>query len=161
MYQDWTHEQMRVALDCSVARVSDLTHCKRKLQQEVRRLRQRCEGLQLAACNDIDSDEEYTLLTVPEHKYRAPLSSHQMVAIGLRRNLSNVSSASFGLVTAQPISRQSVCVAEVFVGFQLRQRFQWWIADRCSEMQRDSDGRGLLVVSWGSDATNSAIWQRK
>ena len=80
-YQDWTHSQLGVALDNALARVSKLILGKRKAQQEMRRLRRRCDDLQLARRNADNDDVAYTLMTVPQHSYNGSLSSPQPIAI--------------------------------------------------------------------------------
>ena len=158
-YDSLSHAELVTALVARDAELLDARSGKRKsshfLQQQVRRVRQQQD---LQCCN---INTEFTLMTVPEHKHRSHLKKSQMLAIGLRRNMSNISSCTYGLITATDVSRQSVCRAEVFAGWQLKDSFRWWMFDRMASTTSHGDKQCLMVVSYSADATNSSIWQRR
>ena len=131
-YSDWSHEEIAKAVVARDGKVAELHRSKRQLQRALRGVKRKYE---IEPTDDMESS--YTLLSVPGHGYRSRLQKSQLIAIGLRRNLSNVSSTSFGLVTATTISRQSVCKAEVYTGWHLRERFKWWVADHIADMQKN------------------------
>ena len=159
-YSDWSHEDLVKAVVARDGKVAELNRSKRQMAQALQRaLRGVKRKYEIEPTDDMESS--YTLLSVPDHGYRSHFQKSQLIAIGLRRNLSNVSSTSCGLVTATTISRQSVCKAEVYTGWHLRERFKWWVADHIADMQTNKSQRSLMVVSWASDATNSAVWQRR
>ncbi|CAK0833973.1 unnamed protein product [Prorocentrum cordatum] len=96
------------------------------------------------------------------------LSWTSTIAMGVRRNLSNMAAADFG-VTLLDVSRQTVCRSERLVGSCIvatsRQFFSEWRLALGTFLARSpappAQHSIINVYSWRSDATNSGVWQRQ
>ena len=89
-------------------------------------------------------------------------TSSAVVAVALRRNISNISSEDFGKVIMTDLSRQTVTRCEVIAGNDLlanaRLIFNWWHS-RLADCE--SGDVHVFGISWIDDATNSGVWQRR
>ena len=151
-----SHAQIVAAL---VARDAQLRYAlanKRKLHQVVRRVRQKQDD-QLVPVTSKACD----LVADSQHMHGKWMTQRQMLAIGLRKALSNVSARSYGLTSCSDLSKNSVTKAEVFTAWQMKQCFRWWVFGRMAAMASQRDKRNVMIVSFVADATNSSIWQRR
>jgi hypothetical protein len=106
----------------------------------------------------------------------ARYSQESLIAVGLRRSLSNISAGDFGLVVMSDISKNTVLRAEVAAGSAMvtcMQAFAWEMYQTCGRPVDDSILHSslslplcdrpwsLCSVSYTCDATHSNIHKRK
>jgi hypothetical protein len=88
------------------------------------------------------------------------LSIHGALAVGLRRNFSNVAARGLGAVILEDISHQTVCRAELLCGGALQavsQAFHHYH----DNLALDADATyAMSSHSFASDATNSSVWRQ-
>ena len=121
---------------------------------------------------------------VPVGKTGKRMSKSSAFAIGIRRNMSNISAADFGSTIMMDLSHQRVTRSEVKTGAAILSRMRCFSNTFLEGLYRqesrdslleslDSAGSGvrggqpgcsefsLMTVSFRCDATNSSIWKRE
>ena len=92
------------------------------------------------------------------------LATQGIYAVGIRRNLSNISAADFGATVLRSISHQRVCRSEVRTGATILARMRARCAaavGALSNIVTEEQSWGIVNVSFRCDATNSSIWKRE
>ena len=98
------------------------------------------------------------------------LTADSVLAVGLRRNFSNIASCDFGSTILFPLSHQTVTRCESRAACALKAAFSAFVLEKLhvcrlfSEALRESNvptrSYTLMTVAIRSDATNSNIWRR-
>ncbi len=88
------------------------------------------------------------------------LSLKGQLAVGIRRNLSNIAAGDFGKVVLEQMSRQTVIRAEVAAGEATLDQTKRVFDDK-REAAALYGADQIEVFTATSDATNSAIWQKR
>lgn len=148
-------------------RIDALKKRVRGLQQALRRTRQKLEIVQAehqgAAQHNVDGQ---FAISIPGKRN---LTLRASMALAVRRNLSNIACADIGMVLLTDVSRWAVARAEVRAAGALMASarsffFRAWETFKDAFVQaRDDEVPDFLLYVHGfrSDATNSAIWQRR
>ena len=99
------------------------------------------------------------------------LTADSVLAVGLRRNFSNIASSDFGSTILFPLSHQTVTRCEVRAASALKAAFTAFVLERMhiSELlTQETRGASepmtsytLMTLAIRSDATNSNIWKRQ
>ena len=158
--------QLVAALTKKDQRINDLKKRARGLQQALRRTRQKLEMVQAghqAAQHNVDGQ---FAITIPGKRN---LTLRASMALAVRRNLSSIACADIGMVLLTDVSRWAVARAEVRAAAALMASarsffFRAWetFKDALVQAREDEVPDFLLYVhGFRSDATNSAIWQRR
>ena len=148
-------------------RINDLKKRARGLQQALRRTRQKLEIVQAehqgAAKHNVDGQ---LAISIPRKRN---LTLRPSMALAARRNLSSIACADIGMVLLTDVSRWAVARAEVraagsliasarYFFFRAWETYKDALAQACKDEVPDCL---LYVHGFRSDATNSAIWQRR
>ena len=96
----------------------------------------------------------------------ARLTLHSQIALGIRRNFSNIAAADFGATVLHSVSHQTVCRCEVRAASAFIASFNVYVAELldktfAADASDTSDAWTLMGVSLRGDATNSNIWKRQ
>ena len=92
------------------------------------------------------------------------LSTQAMFSIGVRRCMTSIAAADFGIIAMFDVSGQTVIRCEQRAAAGLVHLMQSHVAEglgmalQCS--QEDSDAWSLMAVAYRADATNSSVWRR-
>ena len=105
------------------------------------------------------------------------LTCQSMIALGLRRNMSNIAAGDFGALILRDMSAATVIRAEVRTGAVIAASMKSFCSDALASARLHSpfnreqailanlsscdDEWQLQIVSFRSDATNSQIWRRE
>ena len=147
-------------------RINGLKKRARGLQQALRRTRHKLEMVQAghqAAEHNVDGQFAITI------RGKRNLTLQGSMALAVRRNLSSIACADIGMVLLTDVSRWAVARAEVRAAGALMASarsffFRAWetFKDALVQAREDEVPDFLLYVhGFRSDATNSAIWQRR
>lgn len=101
------------------------------------------------------------------------LTAESVVALGIRRNFSNIAASDFGSTVLHAVSHQTVCRCEVRAASSSKAAFSFFLsqsldaartmANHCLNQDVNVPDRSwsLLGISYRADATNSGIWRRQ
>ena len=149
------------------ARIKDLNKkllcAKRALAKEEKK-----QSLALAIKNTVD--DAFTIRKLGKQKdgRGGRFSLQSMFSIGLRKSLTHVAAADFGVLSMTDISQQTVIRCEHRAAAALLHSFQCYVAEGVKMSTKEpgtppdaGTGFNLFAVGYRSDATNSSIWRRK
>ena len=94
------------------------------------------------------------------------LCANSVLALGIRRNFSNIAACDFGETVLFPVSHQTVTRCETRTCSAIKSQFQVWVQDHyelCKTIAKDGseDSFSVMGVLIRADATNSNIWRRQ
>ena len=116
-------------------------------------------------------NKKSTLELETRGKTNARLTAQSVLAVGLRRNFSNIAACDFGSTVLFPLSHQTVTRCEVRACSSLKAAFTAFVLEKfhmctvlneaCKERAGTTGSHTLMTVAIRSDATNTNIWRRQ
>ena len=94
------------------------------------------------------------------------LSAESVLALGTRRNFSNIAACDFGSTVLFPVSHQTVTRCEVRAASAIKASFQCWVQEKydiCKSVAVENDPNTFTIMGIliRADATNTNIWRRQ
>ena len=139
------------------AKVEDL---KRQLKAERRRVSNKQQQLTILAEKHRSQSMNSSVLNIVRSK-GGYLTKEAMVALGVRRNTSNVAQADMGVLLLAPITRSTVSRAELRAGDLLMKSSLLWFVSYREALSHHTDTLSCSIFNVSSDETNNMVWQRR
>ena len=164
-YENMTHAQCAlVASKASKALAAQSNRADEAMKQlkALKRLNKAQEATaQKKQRTDAAKQGSTCLEIVPVGKAGTRITTQSFLAVGIRRNMSNIAASDFGATVMYDLSHQRVCRAEVRTCAAVLSKMRGWCSAAVETITGNTRPWGLITVIFRCDATNSSIWKRE